>query len=329
MRAIISAVSHFAPEKKLTNADLAKLVDTSDEWIVARTGIKERVVLSKDKPTSYMAAKAAKSLLEQRKIDPDELDLIIVATVTPDMFFPSTACIVQHEINATNCWGYDLLVGCAGFIFALITAKQFIETGQYKKVMVIGADKMSSITNYKDRNTCILFGDAAGAVLLEPSNDNNVGIMDYIFKSDGSGKDFLRMPGGGSLCPATPESVAKDMHYLQQDGKVVFKKAILGMADTTKKIMEKNGLSKEDIKFYIPHQANIRIIESVAKRLGLKKEQVVVNIENYGNTTAATIPMALSEIYQAGLLNKGDNIIFSAFGTGFSWGSALLTWAME
>jgi len=329
MRAIISAVSHFAPEKKLTNTDLVKLVDTSEEWIVTRTGIKERVILDKDKGTSYMAAKAAKSLLEQRKIDPDELDLIIVATVTPDMFFPSTASIVQHEINATNCWGYDLLVGCSGFIFALITAKQFIEAGQYKKVMIIGADKMSSITNYKDRNTCILFGDAAGAVLLEPSDDNSVGIMDHIFKTDGSGKEFLHMPAGGSLCPATTESVAKGLHYLHQDGKIVFKKAVLGMCDTTRKVMEKNSLSAKDIKFYIPHQANIRIIESVAKKLGLKKEQVVINIEKYGNTTAATIPMALSEVYQAGLLNKGDNIIFSAFGTGFSWGSIFLTWAME
>ena len=329
MRAIISAVSHFAPEKKLTNTDLVKLVDTSEEWIVTRTGIKERVILDKDIGTSYMAAKAAKSLLEQRKIDPDELDLIIVATVTPDMFFPSTASIVQHEINATNCWGYDLLVGCSGFIFALITAKQFIEAGQYKKVMIIGADKMSSITNYKDRNTCILFGDAAGAVLLEPSDDNSVGIMDHIFKTDGSGKEFLHMPAGGSLCPATTESVAKGLHYLHQDGKIVFKKAVLGMCDTTRKVMEKNSLSAKDIKFYIPHQANIRIIESVAKKLGLKKEQVVINIEKYGNTTAATIPMALSEVYQAGLLNKGDNIIFSAFGTGFSWGSIFLTWAME
>ncbi len=328
MRAIISAVTHFVPEQKLTNNDLIKMVDTSDEWIVSRTGIKERSILDKGKGTSYMAAKAAEALLKQRKIEPDEIDLIIVATVTPDMFFPSTACIVQEKIKATNCWGYDLVVGCSGFLFALTTGVQFIETGKYKKVMVIGADKMSAITDYKDRNTCILFGDAAGAVLLEPSDDNEVGISDYMFNMDGSGAMHLCMPAGGSRYPATHETVDKNMHYLQQDGKVVFKKAILGMVNSTKKIMDRNGLSNKDIKFYIPHQANIRIIESVAKKLGLTDEQVVINIEKHGNTTAATIPMALSEIYQAGKLNKGDKIIFSVFGTGFTWGGIFLTWAI-
>ena len=328
MRAIISAVTHFVPEQKLTNNDLIKMVDTSDEWIVSRTGIKERSILDKGKGTSYMAAKAAEALLKQRKIEPDEIDLIIVATVTPDMFFPSTACIVQEKIKATNCWGYDLVVGCSGFLFALTTGVQFIETGKYKKVMVIGADKMSAITDYKDRNTCILFGDAAGAVLLEPSDDNEVGISDYMFNMDGSGAMHLCMPAGGSRYPATHETVDKNMHYLQQDGKVVFKKAILGMVNSTKKIMDRNGLSNKDIKFYIPHQANIRIIESVAKKLGLTDEQVVINIEKHGNTTAATIPMALSEIYQAGKLSKGDKIIFSVFGTGFTWGGIFLTWAI-
>lgn len=329
MRAIITAVTHFVPKQKLTNDDLMKMVDTSDEWIVSRTGIKERSILDKEKGTSYMAAKAAEALLKQRRIEPDEIDLIIVATVTPDMFFPSTACIVQEKIKATNCWGYDLVVGCSGFLFALTTAVQFIEAGRYKKIIVIGADKMSAITDYKDRNTCILFGDAAGAVLLEPSDDSELGISDHIFNMDGSGGKHLCMPAGGSLYPATHETVNKNMHYLHQDGKIVFKKAIIGMVNSTKKIMDRNGLSSNDIKFYIPHQANIRIIESVAKKLGLRDEQVVVNIEKHGNTTAATIPMALSEIYQAGELSKGDKLILSVFGTGFTWGGILLTWALK
>ncbi|MCD6186241.1 MAG: ketoacyl-ACP synthase III, partial [Deltaproteobacteria bacterium] len=300
MRASITGIGHFVPERKLTNFDLEQMVDTNDEWIYTRTGIKERRILDKDKGVSDMAVKAAKKVLAQTDTHPDELDLIIMATTTFDMMFPSTAAIVQDALNAKNCWGYDLVTGCSGFLFAISTASQFIETGKHKKVMVIGADKMSSILNYKDRNTCILFGDGAGAVLLEPSDEDDYGVEDYINHIDGSGGQYLYMPGGGSLHPASYETIDKGMHFVHQDGKILFKKAIIAMTDSFKEITEKNNLTTQDIKFFIPHQANARIIKAVAEKLGLTKKQAVINIEKHGNTTAATIPIAMSELYQNG-----------------------------
>ena len=329
MRASITGIGHFVPERKLTNFDLEQMVDTNDEWIYTRTGIRERGILDKDKGVSYMAVKAAKKVLAQTNTHPDEIDLIIMATTTFDMLFPSTASIVQDALNAKNCWGYDLVAGCSGFLFAISTASQFIETGKHKKIMVIGADKMSSVLNYKDRNTCIIFGDGAGAVLLEPSGENNYGIEDYINHIDGSGGQYLYMQGGGSLNPPTHETIDKNMHFIQQDGKVLFKNAIIEMTNSFKEIIEKNNLTAQDINFFIPHQANARIIKAVAEKLGLTKDQAIINIEKHGNTTAATIPIAISELYQNGKLKKGNRVILSAFGTGFSWGSLLLKWSMD
>jgi len=329
MRAIITGVGHFVPDRKLTNKDLEHMVDTSDEWITTRTGIKERRILEKDKGTSYMGIKAVEMVLEQRGISADELDLILVSTATPDMMFPSTAALIQKELKATNCWGFDLSAGCAGFVCALATASQFIETEKYKKIMVIGADKMSSIVNYEDRNTCVLFGDAAGAVLLEPSNSDDLGIEDFLLYLDGSGDKSLYMAGGGSLMPATRETVKNKMHYINQDGKNVFKFAVKNMADVSKKILEKNRLSGEDIKLFIPHQANLRIIDAAAKKMKINRDQVVINIDNYGNTTTATIPLAMSEAYQEGMMQKGDWIVLSAFGAGYTWGSLLFKWAID
>jgi len=329
MRAKITGVGHFAPENKLTNKDLEQIVNTNDDWITSRTGIKERRMLEKDRGTSYMAAKAAKRVLKQRKISADELDLIIIATVTSDMVVPATAAFVQKELNAANCWGFDLNGGCSGFLYALATGSQFIETGKHNKVMVIGADKMSSIINYKDRNTCVLFGDAAGAVLLESSDDDNAGVKDFILHLDGSGSRFLHVSAGGSLRPASHETVDKDMHYVYQDGKAVFKQAVVGMADVSARILKKNELDGGDLKLFIPHQANLRIIDAAAKKMKINQDQVVVNIEKYGNTTAATIPLAMSEAYQQGRMSKNDWIILSAFGAGFTWGSMLLKWAID
>ncbi|OQY59990.1 MAG: 3-oxoacyl-ACP synthase [Desulfobacteraceae bacterium 4572_88] len=329
MRAIITGVGHFVPDRKLTNADLEKMVDTNDEWITSRTGIKERGILEEGKGTSHMAVQAAKRVLEQRNISADELDMIIVATVTPDMLVPSTAAIVQEELGAANCWGYDLNGGCSGFLFALSTASQFIETGKHQKVMVIGADKMSAILDYEDRNTCVIFGDAAGAAILEPSDQDDAGIRDFNLHLDGSGSKYLYVHAGGSLHPASHETVDKRMHYIRQDGKTVFKHAITGMAAVSSEIMKQNHLSAEDITFLIPHQANTRIIDAVAKKLKLSQDQVVVNIADYGNTTAATIPLAMSEAYQKKMLTRGNRIVLSAFGAGFAWGSLLLTWAMD
>ncbi|MBW2590772.1 MAG: ketoacyl-ACP synthase III [Deltaproteobacteria bacterium] len=332
MRAIISGVGHFAPDNKLTNKDLEQMVDTNDEWITTRTGIKERRILGKGKGTSFMAVKAAERVLSQKNISADELDLIIVATVTPDMPVPATAALVQKELKASNCWGFDLNGGCTGFVYALSIASQFVENGKHQKVMVIGADKMSAIVDYEDRNTCVLFGDAAGAVLIEPSNDNlsdNLGIRDFILHMDGSGYHSLYVDAGGSLEPASQETVSKKKHFVYQDGKAVFKRAVKDMADVSIQIMKKNNLTGKDIRFLIPHQANFRIIDAVAKKMDLDEEHVVVNIGKYGNTTAATIPMAMSEAYQDNLMKKGDWIVVSAFGAGYTWGSCLIKWAME
>lgn len=329
MRAIISAVGHYVPDQRLTNADLERMVNTNDEWITSRTGIKERRILAKHHGTSVMAVAAAQATLIQRGITADELDLIIVATVTPDQFVPTAAALVQHAIGANHCWGYDVNGGCSGFLCALATGSQFISSGAHRKVMVIGADKMSAITDYEDRNTCILFGDAAGAVLLEPSPDDRLGIEDFILHVDGAGREYLYIHGGGSLRPASHETVAQKMHYVYQDGRTVFKHAVIGMADVSAKLLVRNRLTGKDIKLLIPHQANFRIIDAVAKKLALDPEQVVVNIDRYGNTTAATIPLAMSEAYQDGRMQKGDRIVLSAFGAGFTWGSLLLKWALD
>ena len=329
MRAIITGVGHYVPDKILSNRDLEKLVDTNDEWITTRTGIKERRILDKEKGTSYMATKAAQVVLEETRTSPDEIDLILLATVTPDMPVPSTASFIQNNLGASNSWGFDINGGCTGFMCALTTGAQFIESGRHNKVLVIGADKMSAITNYEDRTTCVLFGDAAGAVLLEASEENDLGIEDFILHLDGSGAEALTIEGGGSLHPASRETVDQKMHYIFQDGKTVFKHAVIGMADVSAKIVERNNLADKDIKFFIPHQANYRIIDAAAKKMGLDEDRVVINISKYGNTTAATIPLAMSETYRANKLKKGDWIVLAAFGAGFTWGSVLLKWSID
>ena len=327
-RATITAVGHYVPEKVLTNRDLEKMVDTTDEWIRTRTGIEERRILEQG-ATSDLGAKAVAALLKNRGMRADEVEIIIVATVTPDMFFPSTACLVQEKVQAKNAWGFDVSAACSGFLFALITGAQFIETGAYKRVVVVGADKMSSITDYTDRNNCILFGDAAGAVLLEPTDDPSAGILDHILRCDGSGEAALHMRGGGSLNPPTHETVDKRMHYLYQDGKAVFKVAVVGMADVSVEIVERNGLKGTDIDWLVPHQANLRIIDATAKRMGIDKSKVMININRYGNTTAATIPLCLSEWWQSGKLRKDQKIVLAAFGAGYTWGSVLVRWTAE
>ena len=325
-RAKVTGVSHYLPERRVTNKEFEKIVDTSDEWIFERTGIRERRVVAKGQATSDLGAGAAKRLLEQRGIGPSEIDLIIVATVTPDMFFPSTACLVQTKIGAQKAWGFDLSGACSGFVYALATGAQFIATGAHKKVLVIGADVMTSIIDFQDRATCVLFGDGAGAVLLEPAEDGERGIIDFILRCDGSGGHFLHMPAGGSLNPASAETVAKKMHYVHQDGRNVFKFAVRGMADISEEILVKHGLTPADLKLYIPHQANLRIIQSAVERMGLHQEQVAVNIDRYANTTAGTIPICLSEASENKQVIKNDLILLASFGAGFTWGSLLLRW---
>lgn len=326
-RAVITAVAHYVPEKILSNADLEKMVDTTDEWIQSRTGIRERRIMEQG-ATSDMAVKAIEQLLAQRKIEATDIDLIIVATVTPDMFFPATACVIQDKIGAAKAWGFDLSGACSGFLYALVTGAQFIENGQYSKVLVVGADKMSSIVDYKDRNTCILFGDAAGVVLLEPSEDPNYGILDHRLYADGSGGPYLYMKGGGSLHPPTHETVDRRMHHLYQDGKAVFKVAVIGMADVAAEIMQRNKLTSDDVAWLVPHQANLRIVDATASRMGLSREKVMINIDKYGNTTAATIPLCLSEWWQCGKLKRGQNIVLAAFGAGYTWGATLVKWSL-
>lgn len=327
-KAVITGVNHWVPEDILTNADLEKMVDTSDEWIRTRTGIRERRILKdKDKATAYMAAEASKKLLQERGLSPEEIEVIVVCTVTPDMMFPNTASLVQEMLGASNAWGFDLNAACSGFLYGVSVAAQLIESGRQKNVLLIGADKMTSITDYRDRNNCILFGDAAGVVLLE-ATDEDYGLVDYIFRNDGSGKDYLYMKGGGSLYPASHETVDKGWHYLYQDGRAVFKFAVVGMAEISAQLLEKNNLEGKDIRYFIAHQANYRIIDAAARRMKLDDSQVVINIDRYGNTTAATIPLALSEIFHAGKLQKGDLVLLAAFGAGFTWGSLLLRWGI-
>lgn len=328
IRAAITAVGHYVPEKVLTNADLEKMVDTTAEWIRTRTGIVERRILEQG-ATSDLGVKAVEMLLKSREITADEIDVIIVATVTPDMFFPATACIIQDKIGAKRAWGFDLSAACSGFVYALVVGAQFIETGTYKKVLVVGADKMSSIVDFTDRNTCILFGDAAGAVLLEPSDDPSLGILDHILYADGSGGCYLYMKGGGSLYPATHETVENKMHYLYQDGKSVFKVAVVGMADVSEEVMRRNNLTVDDVDYLVPHQANLRIIDACAERMGLDRSKVMINIDKYGNTTAATIPLCLSEWWQCGQLKRGHTLVLSSFGAGYTWGAVLLKWVFN
>jgi len=328
INAAITAVGMYVPDKIYDNKYFESIVDTHDEWIVTRTGIKERRILENG-ASSDMAANAITDLLASKNMSAEEIDVIIVATVTPDMFFPSTACLVQQKIGAKNAWGFDLSAACSGFLFALETGTKLIESGSYKKVVVVGADKMSAITDYTDRNTCILFGDAASAVLLEPNTDLEVGIKDSMLFVDGTGQETLYMKGGGSLNPSSHETVDNKMHYIYQDGKAVFKVAVKGMADVSYDIMKKNNLSSDDVAYLVPHQANLRIIDATAERMGVSKDKVMINIDKYGNTTAATIPLCLTEYYRAGKIKKGDNLILAAFGAGYTWGSIYLTWSFD
>jgi 3-oxoacyl-[acyl-carrier-protein] synthase-3 len=328
-RARITAVAHYVPERIITNSDLERTLDTSDEWILARTGIRERHIVRKGQATSDLAAEAAFRLLEQRGVDSEEIDCIIVATVTPDMLFPSTACVLQHKIGASKAWGFDLSGACTGFVYALATGSQFVHSGAYKKVLVVGADVMSSILDPADRNTMVLFGDGAGAVLLEPTSPGHEGILDFILRSDGGGGKHLHMPGGGSLHPPSHETVNRKMHYVHQDGRAVFKYAVQGMADVSLELLERNGLNTSDLAYYVPHQANMRIIDAAVERLGMQPELVCRNIERFANTTAATIPIGLSEAFRERRVRRGDLVLIASFGAGFTWGSLLIRWAMS
>lgn len=322
--AAITAVGGYVPEDKLTNFDLEKMVDTNDEWIRTRTGIEERRILKGEGlATSDMAVPVVRQICEKRGIKPEEIDCIICCTVTPDMVFPATANIISDKAGAKNAWGFDLQAACSGFVYGLTVGASLIESRRYKKVIVIGADKMSSIIDYSDRQTCIIFGDGAGGVLLEP-NTEGYGVLDAILKSDGSGRQFLNMKAGGSLKPATAETVANKEHYVYQEGQSVFKFAVKGMADVSAELLERNNLTGDDIAWLVPHQANKRIIDATADRMGLSHDKVMLNIQRYGNTTAATIPLCLWEWRQE--LNKGDNIVLAAFGGGFTWGACLVKW---
>lgn len=327
INAAITAVQGYVPPDILTNKDLEKMVDTTDEWIRTRTGVEERHILKGEGlGTSDMGAAAVQGLLKKRGIDASEIDLLICATVTPDMVFPATANIISDKVGAVNAWSFDVGAACSGFIYALTTGAQFIETGKYKKVVVVGADKMSSIIDYTDRTTCIIFGDGAGAVLLEPSTEG-VGILDSILRTDGSGRQYLHQKAGGSVKPASAETVANKEHFVYQDGQPVFKAAVKGMADVSAEIMEKNNLSSEDVSWLVPHQANLRIIDATARRMGVGNEKVMINIQRYGNTTAGTIPLCLWDWENQ--LRKGDNLILAAFGGGFTWGAVYLKWAYD
>lgn len=325
--AAITAVGGYVPETKLTNFDLEKMVDTNDEWIRTRTGIEERRILKeKGKGTSDLAAPAVQEILRKKNIDASEIDCIICATVTPDMVFPATANIIADKVGAVNAWSFDVMAACSGFLYALTTGASLIESGRYKKVIVVGADKMSAIIDYTDRATCIIFGDGAGAVLLEPET-NGTGLLDSILRSDGSGRQYLHMKSGGSLSPATMETVAAKEHFVYQEGQAVFKFAVKGMADVSAELLERNGLTGDDIAWLVPHQANLRIIDATANRMGLPKEKVMINIQRYGNTTAATLPLCLWDWEKQ--LHKGDNIVLAAFGGGFTWGATWIKWAYD
>jgi 3-oxoacyl-[acyl-carrier-protein] synthase-3 len=325
--AAITAINGYVPPDLLTNKDLEHLVDTTDEWITTRTGIKERhIQKGAGLATSDMAVEAVNGLLKKRGIGAEEIDLIIFATITPDLVFPSTACILADKIGAKNAFGYDLSAACSGFLFSLETGAKFIISGQYKKVVVVGGDKMSSIIDYTDRNTCIIFGDGCGAVLLEP-NEEGLGIIDAVLKIDGSGRQFLHQKAGGSLKPPTHESIDAREHFVYQDGKTVFKFAVTNMAEVSAQIMERNNLVAEDIAWLVPHQANLRIIDATAERMGLTRDKVMINIDRFGNTTNGTLPLCLWEWEPR--LKKGDNLVLAAFGGGFTWGAIYLKWAYD
>jgi len=327
IHAAITGVQGYVPDYVLNNDELSKMVETSDEWIMQRIGIRERRILREEgKATSDLGARAVKALLKKTKTDPKDIDLIICATITADMHFPSTANLIAHKAGLVNSWGFDISAACSGFVFGLESASNFIESGKYKKVILVGADMMSAITDYTDRTTCPLFGDGASAVLLEPTTED-IGVIDHIFGVDGSGAKHLHMKAGGSLRPPSHETIDNKEHFVFQEGQAVFKVAVQKMADVSVEIMEKHNLKSEDISWFVPHQANMRIIEAVARRMGLEKEKVMINIERYGNTTAATIPLCLWEWEPQ--LKKGDNIILSAFGGGFTWGSIYLKWAYD
>jgi len=325
-RAKITAFGTYVPPQVLTNKDLEKLVDTNDQWILERTGIRERHVLAKGLGVSDICTEAAKKCLAMRGIPATEVEMIIVGTVTPDMMFPATACLVQDKIGAKGAWGFDVSAGCSGFVFALQAGVKMIESGAHKKVLVCGADANTRMTDYTDRTTCVLFGDGGGAVLLEPAEEGEIGFIDYEYEIDGAGGVALNMPAGGSLNPATHETVDKKMHYIHQDGPAVYKFAVRKMSEATSKLLERNGVTGADLGCFIPHQANLRIIQSTAERLGIEKERVIVNIEKYGNTSAGTIPLAIETAVEEGKLNKGDLVLMAAVGAGFSVAAALLRW---
>jgi len=322
----ISGVAGFVPPRVMTNDDLSKFVETNDEWIRTRTGIRERHVVDKGTATSDMATEAAKCVLKQTKTDAADIDLIVVASVTPDMFFPATACLVQDRIGASKAWGFDLSAACSGFAYALTVGAQFVGAGSHKKALVIGSDTMTSILNYQDRATCVLFGDGAGAALIEPAGENE-GILDFEHDVDGSGGQFLFMPGGGSLNPSTMETVEKKMHYVHQEGSQVFKYAVRRMAELAVHLVQRNGLTSDDIALVVPHQANLRIIKAMQERLGVEDSKVMVNIDRYGNTTAATIPLGLRDAVAEGRLKKGDLVLILTVGAGYTTGGILLRWA--
>jgi len=325
IKAKITSTAHYVPKNVMTNFDLEKMVDTSDEWIKSRTGIQQRHIVSPEEASSDLSTKVAKDLLLKRGMSAEDIDLIIISTVTPDHFTPSTAAIVQKNIGANNAWGFDLSGACSGYIYGLETANNFIISGKYKKVMVIGVDTMSSILDFTDRDTCVLFGDGAGGAIIEPS-DSESGIVDSILHMDGFGGNFLHVPGGGSRIPPTVDSVKKRLHYIKQDGKKVFKFAVKGMADVSERILAKNNLTGDDIALFIPHQANKRIIDATSDRCNISKDKVLININHYGNTTAGTIGIGMNEAFNKGRIKGGDYILLSAFGAGFTWGSILIKW---
>jgi len=326
VRAKISAIGTYVPPRVLTNADLEKMVETNDQWIVERTGIRERHLVDKGVATSDLSAEAARRCLASRGIQPTEVEAIIVATVTPDMMFPSAACVIQNKLGATGAWGFDLSAACSGFPYALQVGAKLVESGAHKKVLVIGADVMSSIIDYTDRSTCILFGDGAGAVLLEPCADGEIGLIDFWHEIDGAGAVSLNMPAGGSLLPASHETVDKRQHFVYQDGQAVYKFAVRKMAEAAERVLERNGVAGAELGCFIPHQANKRIIESTAQRLGMPMERVIINIDRYGNTTAGTIPLAMDTAIEEGRLKKGDLVLLASVGAGFTVGATLLRW---
>ena len=322
----ISALGTYVPPRILSNYDLEKMVDTNHDWIMERTGIRERHLVDKGVATSHLATEAAKKALAMRGIEASELDAIIVATVTPDMMFPATACLVQDRLGAKKVWGFDLVAACSSFVYGLQVGTQFVRSGAHKKVMVIGSDVMSSIIDYTDRATCVIFGDGAGAVILEPSDDPKIDVIDFVHEVDGSGACSLYMPGGGSLNPSTHETVDKKMHYVHQDGQAVFKFAVKKMAELCETVLKRNGLTGKDIDCFVPHQANLRIIRATADRIGLDSEKVIVNIDRFGNTTSGTIPLAMNTALEEGKLKKGDLVLVAAVGAGFTVGATLLRW---